>query len=222
MEQNSGGAGKTAPQEESGEIARKILRGSGHALRLVRDVLDLARLEEGRLRTWPRRVVVSDLIEAAMDAISPEAERRKVELVFESRKDRLELVADPDRVLQITLNLLSNAVKFSSAGTTVALGASSGNGSPSGEPSDGWVAIWVRDEGPGIAQEDLERIWGEFQQVNPEAGERGSGIGLTLSRQLAEHMGGTLTVESAVGEGSRFTLWIPRGLEREEREGWIG
>jgi signal transduction histidine kinase len=222
LEQSSGGAGNSAPEEESGEIARKILRGSGHALRLVRDVLDLARLEEGRLRTWPRRVVVSDLIEAAMDAISPEAERRKVELAFESEKDRLELVADPDRVLQITLNLLSNAVKFSSAGTTVALGASAGNGSPTGESGDGWVAIWVRDEGPGIAQEDLERIWGEFQQVNPEAGERGTGIGLTLSRQLAEHMGGTLTVESAVGEGSRFTLWIPMGMEREEREGWIG
>jgi signal transduction histidine kinase len=222
LEQSSGRAEKSPPEEESGEIARKILRGSGHALRLVRDVLDLARLEEGRLRTWPRRVVVSDLIEAAMDAISPEAERRKVELAFESEEDRLELVADPDRVLQITLNLLTNAVKFSSAGTTVALGASSGNGSPTGESGDGWVAIWVRDEGPGIAQEDLERIWGEFQQVNPEAGERGTGIGLTLSRQLAEHMGGTLTVESAVGEGSRFTLWIPMGMEREEREGWIG
>ena len=160
-----------------------------------------------------------------MDAISPEAERRKVALHHDPGQDRLELVADPDRVLQITLNLLSNAVKFSSAGTTVALGAEWGNGSPRGEEGEEWVSIWVRDEGPGIAPEDLERIWGEFQQVNPESGEpgeRGTGIGLTLSRQLAEHMDGALTVESDVGKGSLFTLWIPTGAEREEREGWIG
>jgi signal transduction histidine kinase len=222
-----GATGSTGPlsPEEAAEIARKILRGSAHALRLVRDVLDLARLEEGRLQTWPRRVVVSDLLEAAMDAIAPEAERRGVALQHEKGPDRLELVADPDRVLQITLNLLSNAVKFSSADTAVALGGEVGKESPLEGDSAEWVSIWVRDEGPGIAPEDLERIWGEFQQVNPEAGEpgeRGTGIGLTLSRQLAGHMGGTLTVESELGKGSLFTLWIPTGIQREEREGWIG
>ena len=225
LEQGATGTTGTLSPEEAAEIARKILRGSGHALRLVRDVLDLARLEEGRLQTWPRRVVVSDLIEAAMDAISPEAERRKVTLQHDKGRNRLELVADPDRVLQITLNLLSNAVKFSSAGTAVAFGGEIGNGGPQGDDGAEWVSIWVRDEGPGIAPEDLERIWGEFQQVNPEAGEpgeRGTGIGLTLSRQLAEHMGGTLTVESELGKGSLFTLWIPTGTKREEREGWIG
>lgn len=221
LEQASTGRKGSLPPEEAAEIARKILRGSSHALRLVRDVLDLARLEEGRLQTWPRRVVVSDLIEAAMDAISPEAERRKVELDHEHGENRLELVADPDRVLQITLNLLSNAVKFSSAGSRVVLGSRKGDGGPEEEEGE-WVSIWVQDEGPGIAPEDLERIWGEFQQVNPEAGERGSGIGLTLSRQLAEHMGGALTVESDLGTGSLFTLWIPTGTAREQREGWIG
>jgi signal transduction histidine kinase len=226
LEESGGEEGSSLDPDELQEVARKILRGSGHALRLVRDVLDLARLEEGRLQTWPRRVVISDLIEAAMDAISPEAERREIQLAFDPPETRLEVVADPDRVLQITLNLLSNAVKFSPAGTTVALGATTGNGIPDLEdgprPEGGWVSIWVQDQGPGIAPEDLERVWGEFQQVNPEDQERGSGIGLALSRQLAEHMGGALTVESDVGEGSRFILWVPTGLEREEREGWIG
>ena len=226
LEQGARGATGPFTPEEGAEIARKILRGSGHALRLVRDVLDLARLEEGRLQTWPRRVVVSDLIEAAMDTISPEAERREVALRFDPEDDRLELVADPDRVLQITLNLLSNAVKFSSAGSLVSLGSESGNGTPPGEGdgrfAEGWVSIWVQDRGPGIAPEDLERAWGEFQQVNPEDSERGTGIGLALSRQLAEHMGGALTVESTVGTGSRFTFRMPRGLERHQRDGWIG
>ncbi len=226
LEQGAGGAPDSFEMEEASEIARKILRGTSHSLRLVRDVLDLARLEEGRLQTWPRRIVVSDLMEAAMDTLAPEAERRGVNLVLSPPQDRLELVADPDRVLQITLNLLSNAVKFSDAGGTVRLGAQSGNGRAPDLPDEGlageWVSIWVQDEGPGIAPEDLERAWAEFQQVNPEDGDRGSGIGLALSRQLAEHLGGALTVESDVGKGSRFTLWVPTESEREDREGWIG
>jgi signal transduction histidine kinase len=224
LEQGSAGPPDSFDQEEVREIARKILRGGSHALRLVRDVLDLARLEEGRLQTWPRRVVITDLVEAAMDAIAPEADRRQVELIFDVPEDRLELVADPDRVLQITLNLLSNAVKFSPSGGKVSLGAHTENGigTPLVRPEGGWVAIWVKDEGPGIAPEDLERAWAEFQQVNPEDSDRGHGIGLALSRQMAEYMGGTLTVESEVGQGSRFTLWMPAGMEREQRDGWIG
>lgn len=224
LEQGASGPSDAFDREEVRAIARKILRGGSHALRLVRDVLDLARLEEGRLQTWPRRVVITDLVEAAMDAISPEAARRNVELRFEAPQERLEVVADPDRVLQITLNLLSNAVKFSPSGGEVSLGAERGNGQSrmAMQPEGGWVSIWVQDHGPGIAPEDLERAWGEFQQVNPEDGDRGTGIGLALSRQMAEHMGGALTVESTVGEGSRFTLWMPAGIEREHRNGWIG
>ena len=75
---------------------------------------------------------------------------------------------------------------------------------------------------PQFLRRSLDPLQMQFEQVNPAAGERGSGIGLTLSKQLAEHMGGTLTVESQVGVGSRFTLWIPTGGERESREGWIG
>ncbi|MBT8397088.1 MAG: GAF domain-containing protein [Gemmatimonadetes bacterium] len=224
LEQGASATGDSFDPEEVSEIARKILRGGTHALRLVRDVLDLARLEEGRLQTWPRRVVINDLVEAAMDAIAPEADRRGVEVVFQEPETRMELVADPDRVLQITLNLLSNAVKFSPSNGTVSLGASAGDGvgTPLMQPEGGWVAIWVKDEGPGIAPEDLERAWGEFQQVSPDESGDGSGIGLALSRQMAEHMGGTLTVETAVGQGSRFTLWMPAGMEKEERNGWIG
>jgi signal transduction histidine kinase len=222
LEQGSSSPGTSPDPVEFQEIARKILRGSNHAIRLVRDVLDLARLEEGRLQTWPRRVVVADLMDAAVDAVAPEAERREIQLVQRSPAERMELVADPDRVLQITLNLLANAVKFSASGSTVELGASSGNGAPEGKDGGEWVVLWVKDEGPGIAPEDLEVVWGEYQQVNPEDQERGTGIGLPLSRQLAEHMGGALTVDSKPGEGSLFSLWLPMDVERESRDGWIG
>lgn len=209
--------------QEVAEMARKILRGSGHALRLVRDVLDLARLEEGQLQTWPRRVLVRDLLDAALDAIAPEADRRQVRVRLDPPPPRLEMVADPDRVLQIVVNLLSNAVKFSSAGSQVTLAARLGEPPPEGPaPDKEGVLFWVDDQGPGIAPEHLEAIWGEFIQINPEPGERGLGIGLTLSKQLAQHLGGTLTVRSTPGQGSRFTLWLPRGQVPQLRNGWIG
>lgn len=204
------------------EVARKIRRGSEHALRLVRDVLDLARLEEGKLQTWPRQVVVGELISAAVDAMAPEADRKSVGIVQAGEEERLELVSDPDRVLQITVNLLSNAVKFSSEGSTVRIGAEEDREGPEGSPVGDWVRLWVEDDGPGIRDEDLERIFGGFQQLHPNARERGTGVGLTLSRHLAEHMGGALSVESEVGKGSRFTLWLNRGQRPERREGWIG
>lgn len=213
--------------QEEGELAgmvRKIRRGSDHALRLVKEVLDLARLEEGRLQTWPRRVSVPELLHAARDAILPEAERQEIVVGEPEVPADLVVVADPDRVHQITLNLLSNAVKFSEAGSRVLLSAEERARAPGeAEAESGWVAISVADEGPGIPAEDRERIFGEYEQADPEGeGRRGSGLGLTLSRQLARLMDGDLTLESEVGEGSTFTLWLPRGVEAKTRPGWIG
>lgn len=209
--------------QEVGEIARKILRGSGHALRLVRDVLDLARLEEGQLQTWPRRVLVQDLVEAALDSIQPEADRRRISVRLEGPPPRTEMVGDPDRVLQILVNLLSNAVKFSPSGSEVALTAHPAHPPPGGPNElESGILFWVEDQGPGIAPEHLETIWGEFTQINPEPGERGLGIGLALSKRLAAFLGGSLTVESTPGKGSRFTLWLPKGDVPELRNGWIG
>lgn len=205
---------------EDREIADKIRRGSQHALRLVQDVLDLENIGRGRLEIWPRVIVVADLLEASADSVRPEAERRGIQVRVEETPPDLRLVADPDRVLQIVGNLLSNAVKFSPDGSEVRV---SGRLRLPADETPGareQVEIAVADDGPGIQPEDLERIFGEY--VKSKETSRGLGVGLTLSRRLARYMGGRLTVDSVVGEGSTFTLWLPHGQEPERRAGWIG
>ena len=208
---------------ECAEIAEKIQRGSEHSMRLVQDVLDLENLGQGRLETWSRVIVVNDLLQAAVDGMRPEAEKRDQKLQLRRSPSTLRMVADPDRVLQVVTNLLSNALKFSADGTTVTVTAridAEGPASPARE-AERWVAIEVEDQGPGIPPEDLERIFGEWVRASTRE-RRGMGIGLTLSRRLAEYMGGALTARSKVGKGSTFTLWLPHGRIPEQRSGWIG
>lgn len=204
--------------EAPARIAARIRRGSAHALRLARDVLDLSHLDEGTLPTWPRRVVVADLLGAAAEQILPEAERGGVGVQVLPLRQPLYLVADQDRVLQIVLNLLSNAVRVTPAGSTVELSGRSDRGGPLGE--DG-VAIDVSDEGPGMRSDRMEAIFGGKARPSADGEARPSGIGLPLSLSLARHMGGTLTVAATPGRGSTFTLWLPTATP-EGREGWIG
>lgn len=205
------------------EIAEKIRRGSAHAMRLVQDVLDLESLSQGRLETWPRMIVVNDLLQAAMDGIHPEADDRGQRFRLERNRSNLRMVADPDRILQIITNLLSNAIKYSPEGTEIRVRADLRREGPSAADGAGrWIAIDVSDQGPGIPRKDQERIFGEYEKGAAGRAMQGTGIGLTLSRRLAEHMGGYLTVDSEPGEGSTFTLWMPHGREPERRSGWIG
>jgi len=206
------------------DIPEKIKRGSEHAMRLVQDVLDLESLSQGRLETWPRMIVVNDLLQAAMDGIHPEAEGKSMRLRLKRNRRTLRVVADPDRVLQIVTNLLSNAIKYAPDGTDVRIAAELRREGPAGvEEAERWVAVGVTDHGPGILQKDQERIFGEYQKGGSGRNARGGmGIGLTLSRRLAEYMGGALTLESEFGKGATFTLWMPHGREPEQRSGWIG
>ena len=192
-------------------------------MRLVRDVLDLENLGQGRLETWSRVIVVNDLLQAAVEGMRPEAEKRDQKILLRRTPSSLRMVADPDRVLQVVTNLVSNALKFSADGTTVEVRAGIDAHGPDGAArgAERWVAIEVEDQGPGIPPEDLERIFGEGVRASTRE-RRGMGIGLTLSRRLAEHMGGALTARSEMGKGSTFTLWLPHGRAPEQRRGWIG
>ena len=209
---------------EARDIPEKIRRGSEHAMRLVQDVLDLESLSQGRLETWPRMIVVNDLLQATVDGIHPQAEQKKMRLRLKRNRNNLRMVADPDRVLQIMTNLLSNAIKYSPEGTDVRIAADLSREGPGGAgQAERWLAISVSDQGPGVPEADQERIFGEYEKGGSGRRKRGGvGIGLTLSRRLAEYMGGDLTLESTPGEGATFTLWMPHGREPEQRSGWIG
>ncbi|HEX2078307.1 MAG TPA: GAF domain-containing sensor histidine kinase [Longimicrobium sp.] len=182
------------PQREAVERSQLSAR---HLLELINDLLDLSRLEAGRLETRVEDVETAELAESVVAALSPLALEHGCHLTVHVAARPLVVLGDARRVRQILLNLLSNAVKF-------------GHGQPVEVrlgPAPGGVLCEVSDHGPGIPPDDLERIFEEFVQVG-EPGV-GTGLGLPIARRLAELQGGTLEVESRPGEGSTFRLFLP-------------
>jgi signal transduction histidine kinase len=164
--------------------------------RLVGDVLDLAKLDAHRFTLTREEVDMERVCERAYAAFGEEARRRSIDYRHEVGA-RPVIVTDGDRVLQIITNLLSNAFRWTPDGGRIELALASANGS---------VAVAVDDSGPGIAAEDLERVFNAFWS---RGGRAGTGLGLAIARELAEALGGRLELESEPGRGSRFELVLP-------------
>lgn len=199
--------------EQSVQLER--IRASGeHLTALVNEILDLAKIEAGGMSIERTTGIAVDAAEAAIALIRPLAARKGIELESGPAGDpQRTYLGDPKRVQQILSNLLSNAVKFTQPGGTVhvqCVGASllRRNGAVH---TGQWTCISVKDTGHGIAEHDLERIFQPFVQLDGgyTRAHGGTGLGLTISRNLAQMMGGELSVESAIGSGSCFTLWLP-------------
>ncbi len=200
--------------EQRSQLER-VKMSSRHLLMLIDDILDLAKVEAGRMKMEAEQIRTADSVAAAIALLAPQAEAAGITLVDDCTADtQVFYLGDSARVRQILVNLLSNAVKFTPAdgeirvtcGTEDAPGKDIefGGGGP-------LTYIRVADTGIGIAPEELRSIFKPFSQV--ERGHTrtrgGTGLGLTISRQLARLMGGDLTVQSEPGEGSAFTLWLP-------------
>jgi signal transduction histidine kinase/DNA-binding response OmpR family regulator len=176
------------------------IHGSGrHLLGLINDILDLAKVEAGRLELsvepLPLEVAVIDVI----TGLRPLTERKSLRVI--SAIPRVAVRADPLRFRQILDNLLSNAIKFTPEGGQITVSA---------ERVDDQVAITVADSGIGIPQADLDRVFEEFQQLGDAATRKaGTGLGLALTRRLVEAHGGSIDLTSTVGKGSRFTVLLP-------------
>jgi len=172
-----------------------------HLLQLINDILDLSKVEAGQMDLHLQRVDVPSGVQDVVGIVEPLARARGISLTSQVQPD-LSLVADPAKLKQMLLNLLSNAIKFTPSGGRVTVRA---------DGLDRWVEIAVADTGIGIAAADLDRLFGEFQQLDPEAGRRqeGTGLGLALTKRFAELHGGTVRVESERGKGSTFTLRLP-------------
>ncbi|HEX2079283.1 MAG TPA: ATP-binding protein [Longimicrobium sp.] len=185
------------------EYLERANRAGRTLLRIVDDVLNYARIEGGRVELNVQPVTVADLVDDAVLTIQPLAGEKALHLVAEAAPHR-EIHTDAGRVRQILVNLLSNAVKFTPSGGQITV-------SPCElRRRDGAVhglEVRVRDTGPGIAPEDQARVFLEFEQVRGTQG--GTGLGLPISRKLARLLGGDLTLESRLGEGSTFVLRLP-------------
>lgn len=181
------------------EGLERTLRAARHLLELVNDVLDLSKIEAGKIELALQSINVATLIEDLFVTVRPLADEHGTSLSFEHPDEPLKIVTDPRRVRQILLNLLSNAIKF---GMKKPIRVSCA------KTADGGVRISVRDEGEGISNEDQSWIFEEFVQVSPTQ-HMGTGLGLPISRRLATLLDGSLDVESTPGVGSVFTLILP-------------
>jgi len=189
-------------EEQKLDLAR-IQRSKDHLDALVSDVLNFAKAGSGRIDIRTQRLGVAKTLEAVLEMIMPQVREKAMHLEWPEVEPTLALHADEDRTRQILLNLIANALKFTANGGTIAVGVAS---------TDAVVTISVRDNGIGIAPENLERIFEPFVQAGRAsvASDRGVGLGLAISRQLARAMGGDLRAESGAGVGSTFTLTLPR------------
>jgi PAS domain S-box-containing protein len=197
-------------------MVTRIVETSRHLLGLINDVLDLTKIGAGRLDVYIDEVPVAPVVARAVTQIAPLAESKGLE-VGVLGNGRTRALADETRLSQILINLASNAVKFTEAG-----GIELEYGQENGR-----VRILVRDTGPGIPAEELDRVFEEFHQVDAghSRSASGTGLGLAISRRLARLMGGDLTVHSEVGAGSVFALELPAvaaedSAVRHAREGY--
>jgi len=184
------------------QLARRLQSNAQSLLALVSEVLDVAYLDSGRLQRHDTVLSLNEFIDAKHRDLAPLAEAKSLQLLFEVPQTTIRVRMDRVKLDRIVTNLIVNAVKFTPSGT-VTLSA--------GLAADGGVAICVRDTGVGMAEHELGRIFEEFAQVDAPSGEpsKGWGLGLAISRRLANFIGASISVESAPGRGSAFTVTLP-------------
>jgi PAS domain S-box-containing protein len=213
--------GPLTPQQE--EHLDRVMASSRHLLRLIEDVLDLAKVEAGRISVVQESHVLVNAVAAALELVAPQAETAGITVSIQAEDgDDVTYVGDDHRVQQILVNLLSNAVKFSDAGGRVDVRFGLGQRDDAPEPSSArWSWASVRDNGRGIQPKDQDRIFRPFEQADGGRTRTrgGAGLGLAISRELARLMHGEITLSSKPGEGAEFTLWLPQApVERAEPE----
>jgi len=195
--------------EKAAEPLRRVNAAGTHLLALINEVLDLSKIEAGKLELNPEPINLARLIDEVIGTAGQLAEKNKNRLVVDSAEHLGPLIADPMRLKQILLNLLSNACKFTKEGE-VALRVR--------RVADGrdWVELAVADTGIGLTSEQQAKLFQDFTQADSLTARRygGTGLGLALSRKLARMMGGDVTVASEPGKGSVFTVRLPVALEK--------
>jgi signal transduction histidine kinase len=193
------------------EYLRDILSSGQHLLSLINDILNLSKVEAGRMELEVATFSLRQALENGLTMLKERAGRQRITLGLEIEPDLDLINADERKVKQVLFNLLSNAVKFTADGGQVEVSA---------QRAAGEVRIAVRDTGIGIAPEELPRVFDEFRQVGQsEAKREGTGLGLALARRFVELHGGSMWVNSQPGCGSTFTFSLPQRATVAETKG---
>jgi signal transduction histidine kinase len=187
----------------------RVLGASRHLLALINDILDLSKIEAGRMELNLGSFPLVPLVEDVARTIEPMATKNGNRIVIDCRPELGTMHADQTRVRQALLNLVSNANKFTEKGT-VTIAAQ-----PQRNDGRDWITIAVADTGIGMTREQMGKLFQEFSQASSATASKygGTGLGLAISRRFCQMMGGDITVESEVGRGSTFTILLPRIVE---------
>ncbi|MCA9802240.1 MAG: CHASE3 domain-containing protein [Cyanobacteria bacterium HKST-UBA02] len=193
---------------KGGELSAKAsrlvsmgLRECDRLIRLINDILDIRKIEAGKMELSLKPLDASSLVHDTIEALSAYAQDHQVSLVDGSKRCP-RINADRDRVVQVLTNLVSNAVKFSPEGSSVTL---------TSEKNDGMVRFSVTDEGPGISEQDQRKLFRKFQQINSgdDRPKGGTGLGLSICKALVEQHGGHIGLDSGAGQGTTFWFEMP-------------
>jgi signal transduction histidine kinase/ActR/RegA family two-component response regulator len=199
----------TASQNES---VKQILEAGWHLLKLIDEILDLAKVESGQVPMSQEPVNLALMMAECQGMLEPMAQRRGLRMSFPAFEQAAFVLADPTRVKQVLLNLLSNAIKYNVLGGTIQVTCE--------QVGNGRIRATVRDSGVGLRPDQLSQLFQAFNRLGQEIGpEQGTGIGLVVAKQLVELMGGAIGVESAVGTGSSFWFELVSVVEPSLSDG---
>ncbi|WP_025917272.1 ATP-binding protein [Herminiimonas sp. CN] len=180
----------------------QILQAGWYLLRLINEILDLAMIESGKVTMSQESMSLTDVLQDCQAMIEPQAHKRRIRMTFPAFENLFYVHADRTRVKQVMINLLSNAIKYNRDGGTVVVECRMGG--------DNRVRVSVTDTGAGLAPEQLAQLFQPFNRLGQEtSGEEGTGIGLVVTKQLVELMGGVIGFDSSVGTGSVFWVELP-------------
>ncbi len=203
--------------ERSGqpELLRDLLRihkAGNHLLAIINDILDLSKIEAGRMEVYAERMDVAMLLRDVANTARPLIEQNSNTIEVHVPDDLAVMHSDPTKIRQILLNLLGNAGKFTEHGHITLRATREVN------TTSDWMCISVTDTGIGISAEQIDRLFAEFTQADPSTTRKygGTGLGLALSRRLSRMLGGDIIVQSTVGSGSTFTVRVPTGISEAQ------
>lgn len=214
LDEPGAGVDDEAKQERRARYLQNILISGRSLLELINDLLDLAKIEAGRLEVTPEPTNIGEVCESLVTLIKQQAEKQGIEVVCQVAETLPTVETDPGRFQQIVFNFLSNALKFTPRGGRISLKAARVRSS---DAAGEQFSVSVTDTGPGISEADQTIIFEKFRQVDASHTRKhsGTGLGLAICKELSVLLGGNVSVESVVGQGSTFSLMLPIEMPRQ-------